>query len=355
VKIEILRELKPEVEKCWLEKWNAWPTGHVFNHPRWFRVIQEALPHRGSLLIRAVSKNRDLVFMAAEQIERGLQLAGAPYLDKASILCDPELSPDEWHQFVLALLERFDWLCFQELSPTISQAADIELKRAWAARKYSSANPWFFIDSPSVSPKQRHELRRFTRLLEKQAPVEFVLKKLAPDDLEIMTAIERGSTKVDRRKAVLDNDDFRAWIRAFIKHFNENCWLSLLLLNGEPIAHYAGVAYKSRLLGFHMAFLKEYARFSPGSVLVFNILPLLRVHGFKEFDYGRGHSVMKRRFAGDNNMAQWNLYYFKKDWRGIAKRVRTEITWGLIGVGRLLRTVGGRRITPILDRLAVRR
>lgn len=355
MKIETFRELEPGVEGRWLDKWNSWPTGHAFNHPRWFRVVQEALPNRRALVISATSDGRDLLFMSAEESNHGLQLAGAPYLDKGSILWDPELSADEWNQFVSALLERVHWLCFQEIGSTAQWTATLTLGRAWATRKHTSTNPWFFIESPRISAKQRHELRRFTRLLEKQAAVDFSLKKLLPDDLETMRAIEDGSTKMERKKAVLNDPECRSWFRAFIEHFQDSCWIALLSLNGRKIAYYAGVCYKARLLGLHMAFLKEYARFSPGNVLVFNILPLLQGQGIKEFDYGRGQSVMKSRFAGDNNAPQWTLYYFNKNWRGFMARARTEMVWGLIAAGRLLRRVAGPYLNSILDRLSVRR
>ncbi len=355
LKIETFRVLESDVERRWLDKWNSWPTGHVFNHPHWFRVIRQALPNRCSLVISATSEGRDILFMSVEESNHGLQLAGSPYLDKGSILWDPELSADEWNQFVSALLDRFRWLCFQEISPVAHWLANPTSARAWTAIKYSSANPWFSVDSPRLSHKQSKELRRLTRVLEKQGVVEFSLKNFSTDDMETMRAIEGYSTKVERKRAVLSDSEYRYWLLAFIENFRDSCWIALLSLNGRPIVHYAGVCYKARLHSFHTAFLKEYARFSPGNVLVFNILPLLQSHGIKEIDYGRGQSVMKARFAGGNNVPQWTLYYFNKDWFGLVVRARMEMVWGLIAVGRLLRRVAGPCISPILDRLVVRR
>lgn len=356
LKIETFSEPDPGVERRWLAKWNSWPTGHVFNHPKWFRVVRMALPDRRALVIAATVNERDLLFMSAEETDHGIQLAGAPYLDKGSILWDPEISATEWDEFVSALLNRFHDVCFQEVSPPAAWTGGPVLQQqAWNPRKRSSSNPWFFVDAPRISAKQRHELRRFTRLLAKQGSVEFALKKLSRDDLETMRTIEYGSTKTERKKAVLSDPEYDSWFRAFIEHFHDSCWIALLSLNGRTIAHYTGVCYKARLLGLHMAYLKEYARFSPGSILVFNILPYLREQGIKEFDYGRGQSVMKARFAGNNDVRQWTLYYFHKDWRGLMARGRIEMVWGLIATGRLLRTVAGPRLNSILDRFSFRR
>ena len=170
-----------------------------------------------------------------------------------------------------------------------------------------------------------------------------------------MKAIERDSAKAQRNKAVMSDPEYCSWLLAFIEQFKENCWIALMLLNGRPIAHYAGVCYKARFLGLHMAFLREYAKFSPGNILIFNILPLLRTQGIKEFDFGRGQSAMKARFTGTNDTPQFALYYFKKSLFGFIERLSTEAFWGLVASRRLLRKVLGRRLNSLLDWFSIRR
>jgi CelD/BcsL family acetyltransferase involved in cellulose biosynthesis len=353
--IEFFAKPTPELEDSWVERWNAWPTGHLFNHPRWLKVVQDALPGKRSLAIRATADRRDRIFMAAEETDQGLQLAGTPYLDKGSVLWDPELSGEEWNEFVSALLDRYRQVSLQELALSKQWLAGLNVRNGWVLNKYSSANPWFAVDSPRISGQTRYQLRRLTRAWEKEGAVGFSLRKFRAEDVALMQGIEDRSSKVQRGKAVLNDPDYRSLLDALLKQFPENSWIMLLSLNGRPAAHCMGVSAKARLILLHTAFVKEYARLSPGNVLFFNILPLLQEQGIKEVDYGRGLSVMKSKLAGDNDVPQHNLYYFRKDAGGWAARARTEMVWSLIAAGRLLRRTGGASISPILDRLALRR
>jgi hypothetical protein len=298
---------------------------------------------------------RDLIFMTAEQQDCGLQFAGTPYLDKGSILWDPELSASAWHQFVTILLYRYQWLRFQELSsagPWQSSEAPPESR---TMRRHSSDSPYFDVSSPQLSSKLRHELRRYTNVLRRQGTLEITFRRLALEDLEIMRAIEGQSTRIDRRIGMLFNAECVRWLKALASKLGTNCWIGLMTLDRQPIAHYMAVLCKESLLGIHMAFVKQYANVSAGNVLIYNMLPQLSECGIKRFDYGRGPSAAKAKFAGDTCLSQYDLYYFRNSWAGWKARLQANLFWGMVAMRRALRKRAGRRINSALDRLSIRR
>jgi CelD/BcsL family acetyltransferase involved in cellulose biosynthesis len=354
VKLEIAPDLSPAIESRWAHQWNCWPTAHIFNHPTWYRIVKGAQPHLRSLVIVAATESRDLLFMTAQERGDGLQLAGSPYLDKGSLLWDPDLSDEAWRGLTGDLLSRYHWVRFQEMT----------LNGPWKAASASdhapmlcrsSENPYFSVSSPRLSAKQRHELRRYTNLLRRQGSLEVCFRKMSPEDIEVMGDIEGHSTKLERNRARLTDTQYVRWLQALLHHLGDCCWIALMSLNRKPIAHYMGLRAHQTLLGIHMAFRKEYARFSPGNVLIFNVLPLLEERGVKNFDFGRGPSLAKTKFAGDAYVTQYDVYYFRKSWAGRRARLRTRAFWFSIGVRRLLRRRAGHDLNSLLDRLPIRR
>lgn len=356
LQITIVPALSEDIAATWIGKWNSWPTGHLFNHPKWFRIVKEAFPNRRILLIQGRMGERDLIFMTAEESDGGgLQLAGTPYLDKGSLLWDPELSAGAWQQFVSLLLERYHWLRFQELSFDGPWKPGEGPQRTLSMVRHASDSPCFDVSSPQLSSKQRHELRRYTNLLRQQGPLRISFRRLTRGDIETMRAIEGQSVKIDRRTGVLFDVEYIRWLESLVSQFEGDCWIGLMTLHEQPIAHYMAISCKESFLGIHMAFIKRYAHFSPGNVLIFNILAQLSERGIKRFDYGRGPSAAKAKFARDLRVSQHDFYYFRNSWAGRSAQLQATVFWWLVAMRRVLRRYASRRINSVVDRLGIRR
>lgn len=357
MQVEILpiTRLSEEIESRWLNRWKCWPTAHFFNHPKWSQIVHQALPARTILIILGRADGREIVFMTVEGRGTGLQFAGTPFLDKGAILWDPELSPEAWRQFVAILLNRFEWIRFQELSSEGPWQSEEEPLDSQSMRRHSSDSPYFDVTSPRLSSKQRHELRRYTNVLRRQGTLEISFRRSSVDDLKTMAAIERQSSKVDRRIGVLSDVEYVRWLEAIVGTLTTDCWIALMTLNRQPIAHYMAILCKETLLGIHMAFVKQYSSMSPGNVLIYNILPQLIENGIKRFDYGRGQSTAKAKFAGDASLKQYDLYYFRASWGGLRAQAEAQIFWRLVAMRRVIRTHAGRWVNSALDRLSIRR
>lgn len=355
MQIHVTTVLTEELEARWLEKWHAWPTAHLFNHPRWLEILKETRPGLKRFIICGRIGERDLVFVTAEEHDGGLQLAGTPYLDKGAILWDPEMTADAWLQFITLLLARYQWIRFQELCDEGPWRSMVIPSNSRSMLRHSSNSPYFDVSSPLLSSGQRKELRRCTNVLRRLGALDVTFRKFSYEDIDIMATIERQSTKVIRRIGILSNEECLRWFRALVSQMGAHCWIGLLTLDERPIAHYMAVLCKESLLGVHVAFLKQYATVSPGNVLIFNMLPQLCQQGIKRFDYGRGYNAAKAKFAGDISVSQYDLYYFRNSWKGLRARVRALLFWKLVALRRTLRKYAGRRINTALDRLAIRR
>lgn len=73
--------------------------------------------------------------------------------------------------------------------------------------------------------------------------------------------------------------------------------LVFLSLNGHPIACFFLLIYAKKILGYTMTYNKEFAKYSPGMVLIYELIKYGHDHYFKELDFGYGDEPYKYRWT----------------------------------------------------------
>lgn len=356
IKIYTYDQIDSDLRNCWLELWERSRDRHPFNHPAWVKVAP--LPGKGlrKQIIVGCKENRYSLFLIAAVGGKKMTLLGSPYLDKASILADQSMSRDDWKKIVADLLDDYDQITLQELPHSLIREIEFNPVKGRSMTRSSSLSPFFEVENPLISGKRRHEARRYTRKLEKDhGPLEISFSLLTPQLLRVMADIESRSAKPARGRAEFENKDYFNFLKRAIDEFTDMCWIGLMSLNGKPIAHYAGIIYGENIIGLHMAFDMEFSRYSPGTVLIFNMLPILREKNIKLFEFGRGQSVVKSRFAGDQAEEQHTAYFFRKSARGTLGFIKTSFVWECISLARRIRARDLKGVNRFLDRLALKR
>jgi len=296
------------------------------------------------------------MFFIAEASGRKLTLLGSPYLEKSSILAVPNMSKRDWKEIIKSLLGEYNQITFQETPQYMVNSLQIETRKAWMMSRLSSFSPFFEVEFPRISGKRRHEVRRYTRKLDREhGPLAINFTPLTVQLLDVMADIERRSTKPDKGRAEFKKQDYFDFMKDVIHRYKGMCWIGLMSLAGNPIAHYASIVYKNKMLGLHMAFDRRFSRYSPGSVLIFNLLPMLTKQNMDLFEFGRGQSVVKSRFSGEQMERQETFYFFKKNVIGTAAMVKTVLLWAGISTGRRIRAKDIKAVNRALDRLAIKR
>ena len=79
--------------------------------------------------------------------------------------------------------------------------------------------------------------------------------------------------------------------------------------NGDPIAFHFGFSYADRFLWYKPSFAIEWAKRSPGEVLLRQLFLAAEAEGSRIFDFGLGDEAFKHRFANHIQRVQtWGLY-----------------------------------------------
>jgi CelD/BcsL family acetyltransferase involved in cellulose biosynthesis len=102
----------------------------------------------------------------------------------------------------------------------------------------------------------------------------------------------------DYYRRLTDMSAARGWLR-----------FARVLWNERPIAYHFGLYYRERYLWGIPSFAVELARYSPGEVLLRQVLLHAIAEGAGNFDFGPGDEAYKHRFATDITQLQtWGLY-----------------------------------------------
>jgi len=339
IKLDIYYKIDPDLRERWLRLWNENRDAHPFNHPEWFTVASQKHKNSERVVVVASRNGEDLIFLCAEAFGRKLALLGSPYLDKGSILAVPSMSKSDWKEVIESLLVEHNQITFQETPQYLVNSLQIASRKAWVMSKLSSLSPFFEVEHPHINGKRRHEIRRYTRKLDREhGPLTIDFKPLTIQLLDVMADIESRSTKPDKGRAEFAKQNYFDFMKGVIQRYDGMCWLGLMSLSGNPVAHYAGIVYNNKMIGLHMAFDRRFSRYSPGSVLIFNLLPILTERNIDLFEFGRGQSVVKSRFSGEQVQLQHTLNFFRKSVPGAFGFLKTKLLWTGISLGRRIRT-----------------
>jgi len=162
-----------------------------------------------------------------------------------------------------------------------------------------------------LDKKQRHEIRRKLRRLERDAQDARVRLIEAGDDLA--AAMERFIAL--HRLSSPDKDSFmtpemQSFFRAIAEAMAEKGWLNLSFLEiaGEAVASYFCFDYGDDVLVYNSGYDPDSnAQFSPGWVLLAHLIQCAIARGRKRFDFLQGDEDYKYRFGGHDTFVYRTL------------------------------------------------
>ena len=131
--------------------------------------------------------------------------------------------------------------------------------------------------------------------------------------------IEASGWKGEGGTAVQCDADTAQFYRTLAQHEAGSGRLTLyfLDLNGEPIAFHYGLRYRDRYYLLKPGYLATYASYSPGQLLMTEVLRDLVQHGVREFDF-LGHNMpWKREWTAHARPHSW-LFVLRPTWKNRA-------------------------------------
>jgi CelD/BcsL family acetyltransferase involved in cellulose biosynthesis len=181
-----------------------------------------------------------------------------------------------------------------------------------------------------VSTQQRATARRRMRQLETKGEVRFerVAPKDAPVVLEDFFEVERSGWKGIEGTACDQDAQTRHFYLRLAAVSAERDWLALfrLTLNGQTIAFHYGLTYNGSYLLPKLAFREEFSEFSPGLVLMHEVLLDCISRNLTQIEMLGSNDEWKVRWSRTVLPHYW-LYIFRNSLKGRMLQ-KAKFTWG---------------------------
>ncbi|MDD5368114.1 MAG: GNAT family N-acetyltransferase [Anaerolineaceae bacterium] len=212
-----------------------------------------------------------------------------------------------------------DWYNLLDSSPTLAVLEKTAVQQGWGyQQELLQHSP--FIPLPgnwdaylaSLDKKQRHEIRRKMRRVESgEKPARwYVVADSNTLEAEGKAFIELMAQ--DPEKAAFLTPAMREQMQLVIRcAFDEGCLLlSFLEIGGEKAAAYLGLDYLNRIWMYNSGLDRRFNEYSPGWVLLADLLRWANENGREEFDFMRGDEDYKYRFGAiDRFIVRVRVHY----------------------------------------------
>jgi CelD/BcsL family acetyltransferase involved in cellulose biosynthesis len=293
------------------------PGTTFFNTWEWLSCAASALPPGRSLHVLAIRENGTLVACVpltwgSERLHgvpvRSVRLLGDPLADRVGLLVAGE-DDDRRRRFVLDAIVEFpkpwDVILLSELVEDPGLRA---LVRGWAHERgigvhwrHCARSPVLALGQADVRalrasyPKTlTTRLRRSRKRLEAAGKVEFERRLPGPGDVErvldAFKAIEDASWKGEREVGIFSTAGRYRFFRALSEAIARRGWLDvgMLSLDGRLISYRYGFRFQGVYLDYNLAYAPEFARLSPGRILLDEMITSSLELGLAAVDASRG-------------------------------------------------------------------
>lgn len=307
----------PLGKAAWSQLHRQSETRSLFLTYPWLSTWWQCFDADSELHTVAVLRDSDLVGIAPlllrhEEGQRILELLGSGLSDSGDLIASREHKP----QVIATMFEtlwrrrdRWDLLRLENVpaqSSTVACLEQLPLPEGWELRKTSLGHgPALSIErNPTFAEGcvRKRGLLRQRRAFERLAPLEFkhVLDLDEVNDLlPAFFEMHRDRRFMAGDRSPFDDLRKRRFIERVAVALLESGWLrfSVLRWRDELLACHFGFSYDRVSSWYLPAFNVDYARSSPGAVLLQHLLRHALDSGEREFDLGLGESPFKERFA----------------------------------------------------------
>ncbi len=129
--------------------------------------------------------------------------------------------------------------------------------------------------------------------------------------MEKVFEIESKSWKYKEGTSILSNPNEMEFFLNLARLANRKGWLhlSMLELDGHPAAYSFDIIYKDNLIGLKTSFNQDFAKFSPGKLMLYYLMKLAFEEGISKVDFGGQAESYKMRWT-DRVREHRNLVIF---------------------------------------------
>jgi len=151
--------------------------------------------------------------------------------------------------------------------------------------------------------KKRYNIRSSQRKLHEQFGMLYTACEQQGIDKGMETLFELHALRADMKnmKSNFNRPDIKRFHCALAKRASDNGWLFFRSLNNdtETIASMYSFVFGGHLFYYQIGFNPKWERYSPGTVLIYEVLKEAFSRGYKEFDFLRGGEEYKSSWTDE--------------------------------------------------------
>lgn len=318
-------------------------THSVFLTWQWLSTWWECFDEGATLFVFAVERDGELVGVAPLMVRRENGLRYVEFLGMGSSdYCDVLATEDDKPEVVRAVLDalmkrkdRWDRIRLRYLpakSSTARALAGVSLPAGWEfVQDVEAVCPALSIEASrsfAESCAQKKSLVRHAKYFERLGPLRFYH---ALDADEIMDRLpDFIEQHRDRRfmagdHSLFDDPRHRRFYERMIPVMLEAGLLrfGVLRWRDEVLAYHLGFQYDGVFTWYKPTFNVDWARYSPGEVLLKSLIEDALANQIRVFDFTVGDEAFKERFANVKN-ENLRIQIVRSAKRGVAERARDD-------------------------------
>ena len=324
--LKIYREFCDELETVWKKLERSCQSSYIFQCYDWLFHWQKTIGFRYSIFpfIITVSHNNRVValypfalrnVMGAKIIEF---LGGEQSDYNSPLIVDDHLNEENirtiWH-LVKDVLPAHDVITFFRLPQFLGKNKNYfcyicnaeEVSSSYALKLPGSNNE---LQSP-IPKKICSDNRRQIRRLKKEGLLNFTISKSEKEFQKLTDSMilqKRDRCQNTGVRDILSEKAIRDFYKNFIieKKSEIEIHLSAMMLNEKILSTHWGAIYKKRFYFLMPSYAFEWGRYSPGRLLLINLIEWSIKNGLKVFDFTVGSEDYKKNYC-DKEMKMFEL------------------------------------------------
>lgn len=288
-----ITEFDENVLADWKTLWDKADNSTFYNSPMWFSALQRTYSFKRVLIVRFLDKADETIGIVPFVRESvfGVSLWVTPLSNEPILLARKNKTVLKQ---IFRELYKIDNLVLFELKQEDTE----DLDKSKAVCVSTSSRPYIDVSEVRERLMSKSFKKIRTRLRNIGSQLGYSFQAANPEDLRIISKIEKHSHKVDSCTDVFSKDTTSKLYSNLIDLAKDNVYVGYMHDGKKPIVSdfylYGGETAHST----HTSYRKEYTRHWPGNLLQYRVLETFMDEGkIKEVDLGRGVNYLKLKYA----------------------------------------------------------
>jgi CelD/BcsL family acetyltransferase involved in cellulose biosynthesis len=301
MKTVIYKSIDKSIINEWEKFWKESSFANYANSPSWFVSVIETFSYADFAIV-AVYKNEKLVAIGGLVKEKKYGITVYTAAPNDFICGIPFLFDHADNAVASALKQVLASLGIIFLSNIPEVFVSVANKNKLFTESFVQTVNYYLPLQKDEAGKahitKRRKMLREIRGIEDQ----FIVKSFAGnayDALSIVFSLDKQTSKQQKAANTFASADIQHLYLSLANHFRDSMRINILYYQNMPIAYEIGFMVGKTYYGSQIAYLSDYRHYSPGKVLLVNLLDSLVAKNVTMMDFGSGESPMKQLFTDE--------------------------------------------------------